>query len=69
MVYDALYAKFSQNLDLRSMIIKTGTKEIVECSPYDFIWGNGLDIVNTLNTPKEQWQGKNRLGVCMMKVR
>ena len=55
MVYDALYAKFSQNLDLRTMIVKTGNKEIVECSPDDSIWGNGLDIVTTLNTPKDQW--------------
>ena len=51
------------------MIILTGDKIIVECSPYDKIWGNGLDIVKTLKTPQNKWNGANRLGKALMKAR
>ena len=68
-VYKANYAKFTQNLDLKKKLLKTGEKIIVECSPYDKIWGNGLNITDTLNTPIENWEGKNKLGKILMDVR
>ena len=68
-VYTANYAKFTQNLNLKEKLLNTGDKIIVECSPYDAIWGNGLDITNTLNTPIENWKGTNKLGKCLMLVR
>jgi ribA/ribD-fused uncharacterized protein len=68
-VYQANLAKFSQNSELKHKLLSTGEKIIVECSPYDKIWGNGLNITDTLNTSIENWQGTNRLGKALMRVR
>jgi hypothetical protein len=68
-VYWANLAKFSQNEDLKQKLLSTGDKIFVECSPYDKIWGNGLNITDTLHTHPENWEGTNRLGKAIMKVR
>ena len=68
-VYEANYAKFSQNIELKELLLATENDEIVESSPYDCIWGNGLNITDTLKTPKNKWLGTNRLGKALMKVR
>ena len=68
-VYKANYAKFTQNLDLKTKLLASGGKMYVECSPYDNIWGNGMNISDTLSTPIENWKGTNRLGLAIMKVR
>jgi ribA/ribD-fused uncharacterized protein len=68
-VFTTNLGKFSQNEVLKRLLMNTGDKEIVECSPYDSIWGNGLNITDTLNTPKSDWKGTNRLGKALMRVR
>ena len=68
-VYNANLAKFSQNDELKQKLLATGDKLIVECSPYDSIWGNGLDISTTLITRVNDWKGANRLGQAIMRVR
>lgn len=68
-VYEANIAKFSQNEDLKKRLLATKNKQFVECSPYDTIWGNGLDITTTLKTPMSEWLGTNRLGKALMRVR
>ena len=68
-VFKANLAKFSQNPDLKKKLLETGTKIFVECSPYDKIWGNGLNITDTLNTHPDNWLGTNRLGNAIMRVR
>jgi ribA/ribD-fused uncharacterized protein len=68
-VYQANLAKFSQNQELKEKLISTGTKIFVECSPYDKIWGNGLNITDTINTHPDNWLGTNRLGKAIMRVR
>lgn len=68
-VFFANLAKFSQNEKLYQLLTDTGDKKIVECSPYDSIWGNGLNITDTLNTPEKEWKGTNRLGKALMNVR
>lgn len=68
-VFKANLAKFSQNPDLKKKLLETGTKIFVECSPYDKIWGNGLNITDTLNTHPDNWLGTNRLGKAIMRVR
>lgn len=37
------YLKFSQNPELREILLSTGSKMIVEASPSDKIWGIGFD--------------------------
>jgi ribA/ribD-fused uncharacterized protein len=69
-VYNANLLKFTQNDDMYNMLMKTNDKLIVECSPYDSIWGNGLNITDTLKMPDmDKWPGTNRLGKAIMRVR
>lgn len=53
-----LYAKFSQNEQLRRLLLSTGERELLEDSPTDAYWGRGND-----------GNGKNRLGVLLMELR
>lgn len=55
---DAVYAKFSQNPDLKERLLNTGDAELVENSPVDYFWGIGQD-----------GSGKNVLGKILMEVR
>lgn len=62
-------AKFSQNEELLEVLRSTGNKEIAEASPYDKIWGIGLDEYNPLILDKKNWNGMNLLGKVIMEVR
>jgi len=63
------YYKFSQHADLRRFLMGTGEALLVEASPYDQIWGIGMQA----NDPDAQnpalWRGSNLLGFALMKVR
>lgn len=50
----ALYAKFTQNKDLKNKLLDTQDKVLHEDSPYDFYWGV---------------KGQDRLGKLLMKLR
>jgi len=62
-------AKFSQNADIRQFLLSTGDAILVEASPYDKIWGIGLDREAAMKVTVEQWQGENLLGCALMEVR
>lgn len=68
-VFDANYAKFTQNGNLLEELMKTGDKEIVEASPVDKIWGIGLHETDPDALDKSKWQGTNWLGEAIMQVR
>ena len=68
-VYDGNKAKFSQNPTMKAELMATGELEIVEASPYDKIWGIGLHETDPRAWDKATWQGKNWLGIEIMKVR
>lgn len=68
-VYDALLAKFSQNEDLKRLLLDTGDSILVECAVKDSIWGIGLSMTNPNRYDKSKWKGKNLLGKALMKVR
>lgn len=54
----ALYAKFSQDEDLRKSLCGTGNAQLVEASPIDAFWGYGPD-----------GKGENMLGKLLMELR
>lgn len=68
-VFDANFAKFTQNPKMMVELIETGDKEIVEASPEDKIWGIGLHESDSRCLDKSQWQGTNWLGEAIMQVR
>jgi len=61
--------KFTQNPILQNKLIKTGNKVIVEASPYDCIWGVGLEENDPLIHNPLNWRGQNFLGFALMEVR
>ena len=61
--------KFSQNEELKKFLIETGDKILVEASPYDRIWGIGLNENNPDAKNPFKWKGENLLGFSLMEVR
>lgn len=60
-------AKFSQNKDLFDKLIATKGTLLVEASPYDKIWGIGIDP--TAAKRGVGWQGTNWLGEVLTQIR
>ncbi len=63
------YHKFSQNPELRDFLISTAGKVLVEASPYDDIWGIGLEASHPDASNPSKWKGTNLLGFALMQVR
>ena len=68
-VYHANLAKFSQNENARQTLLGTGDKILAEASPYDTIWGIGMEASDPTSTNPAKWKGKNLLGKALMRVR
>ena len=66
-MYNACYAKFSQDTELKDFLLSTGNSEIIEASPVDNIWGIGFSSDKAMENI-DKW-GQNLLGKCLMKVR
>ena len=66
---EGLKAKFTQNIYCLECLIDTGDSILVEASPYDKIWGIGMTEDDPRATDPTKWEGKNLLGVVLMKVR
>lgn len=66
-MYNACYAKFSQNAELRDFLLGTGNSEIVEASPVDSIWGIGFSSDRAMENI-DKW-GQNLLGKTLVNVR
>lgn len=63
------YYKFSQNPELLQTLLSTDPKILVEASPYDRVWGIGLNANQAAQIPPHQWPGDNLLGRALMQVR
>lgn len=70
--FDVIKAKFTdeRNKDIKQKLIDTGDSILVECSPYDRIWGIGYNKESSEFICKEfdKW-GQNLLGKILMRVR
>jgi ribA/ribD-fused uncharacterized protein len=62
-------AKFSQDPSLRSYLLGTGSRVLVEASPLDRVWGIGLEASDPRASDPSSWQGLNLLGEALMEVR
>jgi len=69
LMFRACFSKFSQNAKLLEALVDTGTKELVEASPFDTIWGIGLGPNDPKALDKSQWKGLNLLGMILMDIR
>jgi len=61
--------KFTQNKDLKGLLVDTKDLVFVEASPYDLIWGIGLSADDPDATDKSKWRGTNWLGEVLMSAR
>ena len=62
-------AKWSSTEELRKLLLSTGSKTLVEASPYDKIWGIGLHWKDQDVLDEGKWRGQNLLGKALMVVR
>lgn len=68
-VVNANLAKFSQNESVRTFLLQTGDRVLVEASPVDSIWGIGLAADDPAAENPYAWKGLNLLGFALMEVR
>lgn len=63
--------KFSdkRNVALKEYLLSTGDAMLVEASPFDQIWGIGMDANDAKRTDPNRWNGLNLLGKILMDVR
>ena len=66
---EVLRAKFSQNEDLKQILLQTGDRILVEGSPYDNIWGVKVDWKDDRILDEKNHKGLNLLGKALMQVR
>jgi len=62
-------AKYRQSKAHYDALLFTGKRMLVEASPYDKIWGIGMDIDHPDILDENKWLGTNLLGKVLMDVR
>jgi ribA/ribD-fused uncharacterized protein len=68
-VFRGNMAKFTQNKNLKDILLTTTGTTLVEASPYDKIWGIGLSENDPLAQDRATWKGTNWLGQILTLVR
>lgn len=66
---EGLYERFSQIEGIKEKLLATDDRILVEASPYDNIWGVGLEETDDAILDEKNWQGQNLLGKVLMEVR
>src|SRR5262249_4961959 len=69
LVTEGNVAKFRQNDALGAFLLGTEDQVLAEASPYDRIWGIGLNATHEMAKHPATWQGQNLLGFALMDVR
>lgn len=68
-MYKTVWEKFSQNQTIKTLLLDTEPRTLVEGSPTDKIWGVGLRWDDDLILDEKNWKGQNLLGKVLMDVR
>ena len=68
-VFIGNYAKFTQDEDLKKILLATMGTTLVEASPFDKIWGIGMKEDDPLALDRKTWNGTNWLGEVLTQVR
>lgn len=68
-VYRGNLAKFTQIQAFREWLLGTDGTTLVEASPWDAIWGIGLDSSDPRAQSRDTWLGSNDLGEIVTQVR
>ena len=68
-VKQGTFHKFEQNESLKSFLLSTNDRVLVEASPVDPVWGIGLAKDHKDVESPEKWRGDNLLGFALMEVR
>ena len=64
-----ILAKFSQNDDLKKMLLSTNDAVLVECAKSDRNWACGISLYDKDRRDASKWLGENILGFTLMEVR
>lgn len=64
-----LNCKFSQNNNLKNVLLNTGTRVIVEASSKDLYWGVGFKPDDPLILDANNWTGENYMGRLLSLLR
>ncbi len=67
-ILQGCFAKFSQNNELKNILLATQNKLLIFVSLSDNILGIGLSISEFRIYPREEW-GQNQLGIILMRIR
>lgn len=68
-VYEGLLAKFTQNEELKRVLLDTGDAVLAEAAVNDLIWGIGLSMKDPKRLNPREWKGQNLMGYALMLVR
>ena len=68
-VFQANFAKFSQDPELRDYLLSTAENVLAESSTTDLVWGAGISPDHPAATDPRRWPGLNLLGFVLMRVR
>lgn len=69
LVKEGNFLKFDQNPDMKRILMSTGNTTLVEASPYDKVWGIGLDENDPRALEESKWLGENLLGKALTELR
>ena len=68
-VFRGNYLRFSQNAESYRKLMKYTTQKFVEASPFDNIWGVGLEENDPRILDEANWTGQNLLGNVLTELR
>lgn len=68
-VVEGSFQKFAAHAELRTFLLGTGNRVLVEASPLDRVWGIGLAADDERAMDPARWRGPNLLGFALMAAR